>query len=338
MAISSPLRVFPLFLFFLYLFACGPTEKPQEQTTELVWPPPPEKPRIKYLGSYRGESDFRKEGFLGLILGEEESRLDLVKPYGVWAKNGKIYVADTGYNTIILIDTEKKKVKPIGAFAALIDVKGDAKGRLFASDAQAGVVYALDESGKVLMSFGWKKLKKPTGLAVDDERKRLYVVDTGEHNIKVFNYETGELLFTIGKRGTGDGEFNFPTNAAVDRRNGNLVVVDSLNFRVQIFSPEGKFIRKFGKVGNTPGSFYRPKGVGVDSDGHIYVADAAFDNFQIFDEEGRLLMWVGQPGSGPGQFHLPAGLYIDEKDRIFVSDQFNRRVQVFQYLKDSEQK
>ncbi|NPB06465.1 MAG: 6-bladed beta-propeller [Aquificae bacterium] len=332
----GPFRLFPLFLFFLYLFACGPTQKPQ-QTEEFVWPPPPEKPRIKYLGSYRGESDFRKEGFLGLILGEETVRLDLVKPYGVWAKDHKIYVSDTGLNTIVLIDTKNKKVKPIGVFGALIDVEGDAQGRIYASDAKAGVVYALNEEGKILKAFGWKKLKKPTGLAVDDKRKRLYVVDTGEHNVKVFNYETGELLFTIGRRGTGDGEFNFPTNVAVDRRNGNLVVVDSMNFRVQIFSPEGKFIRKFGRVGNTPGSFYRPKGVGVDSEGHIYVADAAFDNFQIFDEYGNLLMWVGQAGSGPGQFHLPAGLYVDEKDRIFVVDQFNRRVQVFQYLKESGQ-
>jgi len=75
----------------------------------------------------------------------------------------------------------------------------------------------------------------------------------------------------------------------------------------------------------------------VDSEGHIYVADAAFDNFQIFDQEGRLLLFVGQAGSGPGQFHLPAGLYIDEEDRIYVVDQFNRRVQVFQYLKYPEE-
>jgi len=314
----------------LVVISCAPVE--QEKQEEWVWPPPPEKPRIKYIASYRGESDFKGKGLLDVLLGEEGFKLELMKPYGVWAKDHKIYVADTAWNTVIMFDTKEKKVKAIGSFMGLIDVEGDNTGRLFVSDAKARTVYAINEEGKVLMSYGFRKLGRPTGLAVDEKRKRLYVVDTGEHNVKVFDIESGKLLFTIGKRGVGDGEFNFPTNIAVDRRNGNIVVVDSMNFRVQIFSPEGKFIFKFGTIGNRPGTFYRPKGVGVDSEGHIYVVDAAFDNFQIFDEKGRLLLWVGQAGSGPGQFHLPAGMYIDERDRIYVVDQFNRRVQVFQYL------
>ena len=74
----------------------------------------------------------------------------------------------------------------------------------------------------------------------------------------------------------------------------------------------------------------------MDSEGHIYVVDAAFNNFQIFDEEGKLLLWVGNPGSRPGEFYLPSGMYIDREDRIYVTDTFNRRVQVFQYLKENK--
>ncbi len=321
------------FLFgVLLLLGCAPKKKEEV----FVWPPPPEKPRVVYLGSYRGEADFKRFDLLEALLGEKKIKIELFKPYGVWAKDEKIYVADTAFNAIFIFDLKEKKVKLIGGFMGLIDVEGDSEGRIWASDAKAGIVYALNEEGRVLMGIGRGILKRPTGLAIDEKRRRIYVVDTAEHNVKVFSLDSGKHLFTIGRRGTGNGEFNFPTNIAVDRRTGNIVVVDTLNFRVQIFDSEGRFIRKFGSPGNRPGNLYRPKGVGVDSDGNIWVADAAFDNFQIFDQNGRLLLFVGGPGSGPGRFHLPAGLYIDEKDRVYVVDQFNRRVQVFQYIKYPE--
>ncbi len=316
------------------LVGCAPKKK---EEVDWVWPPPPEKPRIKYIASYRGEDDFRKVDILGALLGEPRVKIELMKPYGVWAKDEKIYVVDTAFNTVFIFDLKEKEVKPVGRFAGAVNVAGDSKGRLWVSDAKGGMVYAIDEKGNFLMGIGKHSLKRPTGIAIDESRNRIYVVDTGEHNIKVFDLDSGELLLRIGRRGSGNGEFNYPTNIAIDRRTGNIVVVDTFNFRIQILDPEGNFIRKFGQPGNRPGDLYRPKGVGIDSDGHIYVADAAFDNFQIFDQEGRLLLFVGQAGSGPGQFHLPAGIYIDEKDRIYVVDQFNRRVQVFQYLKYPEE-
>jgi DNA-binding beta-propeller fold protein YncE len=94
-------------------------------------------------------------------------------------------------------------------------------------------------------------------------------------------------------------------------------------------------VKKFGKLGDGSGYFTRPEGIGVDSEGHVYVVDASFNNFQIFNEEGKLLLWIGNAGTKPGEFYLPTGLYIDNNDRIYVSDTFNRRAQVFQYLKEA---
>jgi sugar lactone lactonase YvrE len=87
-------------------------------------------------------------------------------------------------------------------------------------------------------------------------------------------------------------------------------------------------------MGNTPGSFSRPKGVASDSDGNIYVVDALFDNIQMFDARGRLLMAFGGHGSDIGAFHLPTGIHIDGDDTIYVSDSSNQRIQVFRYLKE----
>ena len=55
----------------------------------------------------------------------------------------------------------------------------------------------------------------------------------------------------------------------------------------------GKFIRAFGKAGDGPGYFARPKGIAVDSDGHVWVADAVQDRVQVFTPEGNLLIWMG---------------------------------------------
>jgi hypothetical protein len=53
----------------------------------------------------------------------------------------------------------------------------------------------------------------------------------------------------------------------------------------------------------------------------------------MFDSNGRMLMAFGSPGYGYGNFWLPSGIFIDSNDRIYVSDTYNKRVQVFQYLK-----
>jgi DNA-binding beta-propeller fold protein YncE len=134
----------------------------------------------------------------------------------------------------------------------------------------------------------------------------------------------------IGARGDSTGQFNFPTNLFY--RSGKLYITDTGNFRVQILDVTGAVHSTFGRVGDGLGDFARPKGIGVDSEGHIYVVDAGFDNFQIFNPGGELLLFVGSGGQEPGKFWLPAGLWVDEQDKIYVVDSYNQRVQIFQYL------
>jgi DNA-binding beta-propeller fold protein YncE len=170
--------------------------------------------------------------------------------------------------------------------------------------------------------------QRPTGLAFDPGNNRLYVADTQAHTIHVFSHD-GEPLFIIGKRGSQNGEFNFPSHLTfVENR---LFVNDTMNFRVQIFNPEGQHLSTFGEHGSEPGFFSQPKGLAVDSAGHVYVADAIKNHIQIFDQEGRFLLRFGGDGDQPGTFNMPTGLAI-WNDMIYVADSYNHRVQVFQYL------
>jgi hypothetical protein len=60
------------------------------------------------------------------------------------------------------------------------------------------------------------------------------------------------------------------------------------------------------------------------------------DVVQVMDADGNLLMIFGKTGAGPGEFFLPTSIHIDRDDNIYVADSYNRRIQVFRYLKDGE--
>ena len=324
--------------------AAGQKKKaPAAAKTELVWPLPPEQPRIRYLATYRGFADFKQKTsrWIRLLLGPDQMRTveALVKPYGVTAApNGRVYVTDTAVRKVFVFDPTAKTVgfvgeSGVGRVVKPIGVAADDDGRVFVADATLNRVFGYGPDGALAIAIGREgELENPSGLALDRKLKRIYVADATKHQVLCYSAADGAFIRAIGERGVDPGQFNFPTNLFVDQQS-RLYVADTMNFRVQVFDAEGKVLTTFGSQGDTAGKLNRPKGVGVDSEGHIYVADASFNNFQIFDAEGALLLFVGLAGGGPGEFFLPAGLFVDDRDRIYVADQGNARVQVFEYIK-----
>lgn len=306
---------------------------------DLVWPDPPDPPKIKYIKDIRGGVDFKRANVATeILLGGAGGGL-LKKPMGVHVGNdGKIFVTDTATYDISVFDPNKMSADTISsmmgrqAFYKPIGVATDNAGRIFITDSQTDKVSVLDAKGNLITQLNSPlPFKQPTGIAVDNERKKVYVVDTHNHCVLVFDLETLKYIKQIGKRGKEEGEFNFPSHMAVDNK-GKIYIVDTMNGRVQIFDAEGKFIRAFGQFGDAPGMFARPKGIGVDSEGHIYVVDSAFNNIQVFDEEGNVLLAFASYGNDRGQMILPAGLAVDKDDYIYVVDSWNRRVEVFEYF------
>ncbi|UCG78259.1 MAG: 6-bladed beta-propeller, partial [Nitrospirota bacterium] len=213
-----------------------------------------------------------------------------------------------------------------------IAIAGD--GRIFVTDVGQDRVFVYSQDHKFLAAVGSEgEFISPSSVAIDNENGIFYIVDTRNHVVKVYDLRTYRYVRSIGSRGQGeDGKFNFPTNAVVDSK-GNVYIVDTGNFQVQVFDSQGNFVRKFGQLGDNPGSFARPKGIGIDSDDNIYIVDTAFQNVQIFNKDGQLLLFFGIGGSGPGRFTLPAGLTVDSQDRVLVVDQLPASVHIFQYLK-----
>jgi sugar lactone lactonase YvrE len=317
----------------------------QRETSRRVWPPPPDVARIQYLYSISRPEDigvspsfFKK--VVRVLTGKKRSP-QIVRPYGIYA-SGKdvLYVADPGMRTVHMFDLKECRYDMIKKFEkenfiSPIGVTMDSKGFLYISDSILKTVFVFNEKGDPERKIGGPdQLIRPTGVAFHPVLERLYVVDTNAHLIQVFD-SGGRFLHSIGKRGTGEGAFNYPTSLTIDRE-GLLYVTDSLNFRIQVFTSDGEFLYLFGKHGDGMGEFSHPKGIALDSEGDIYVTDAIFDAIQVFDKTGTLLLFLGEAGQGPGQFWIPTELFIDQTDRIFVADSYNQRVQVLRFIGGGE--
>jgi 6-phosphogluconolactonase (cycloisomerase 2 family) len=315
----------------------------QVAPTNLVWPLPPDRPRVKYLESYSNNYDIepkKKRSWVDKMVGNgDPNQVEMFeKAAGVASDSkGRIYVISSQRAMLYILDKEKRQITRVNGdrglqFRTPLGVVVDAKDNFYVADSQMRLVFKFGPDGHLQGTIGAESgLKNPTYMALDEGRRRLLVVDSRLHQVLIFNLDTLQLQNTIGKRGTRKGEFNFPIAVAV-APDGSLAVTDTGSCSVEVFSPDGKFVRRIGRQGTRPGEFVRPKGVAYDKEGHLWVVDAAFNNFQIFTPEGKVLMFVGAYGQNPGEFNLPIDIYIDKNNRVYVSDSLNARVQIFQFL------
>ncbi|MBF0152835.1 MAG: 6-bladed beta-propeller [Magnetococcales bacterium] len=323
-----------------------------------TWPSPPELPRYEYAGQLLGVENFvisdadknklkedgRTQQALMWLVGLEPDGGDaqrdiqqgLQRPQaGVVDATGRIYVTDMGQLAVVVFDRLAGRLRIWTqaadnlTFLSPTGIALGAKKQILVADAELGRVFRLTEEGEPAGEFGKGVLGRPTGLARDAARGRVYVADTHAHDIKVFD-DGGELIKSIGRPGQMPGEFNAPTHLAFAQE--RLYVTDTLNARIQVFDPGGEFLFTFGRRGTIVGDLVRPKGVTVDGAGHVYVVESLHDHLLIFDAQGRFLLPIGGTGKEVGRFYLPSGVWTDGANRIFVADMFNGRVMIFRFL------
>jgi hypothetical protein len=315
-----------------------------QQSSIIKIPAESDDPFIKWIGTIPSAESSGNDGFFekifNFIVGKELVVFN--NPVSIFA-NGRddYFIVNQGEGNIIKQKDGKTEVvhvfkKPENIFPSLIGICHiDNLGYLF-SDSKLNKVYILADNGKQISAFNDSDtLTRPTGVAFSEKTGEVWVVETGSNRISVYD-RSGHRIKTIGQRGTGRLEFNFPTYIWIDR-SGKVYIVDSMNYRVQILSAEGEFINSFGKQGDATGFFARPRGIATDSQGNIYVVDALFDVIQIFNISGKLLYYFGTHGNGKSQFWMPSGIFIDKSDNIYVSDSYNGRVQIFQLTKTNQQ-
>jgi len=341
-------KVIRLFLFIsmlILLSACGHMDASNTQKSNRispVWPQPPATPKIKFEQAFStpaelgiGRSIWQWLG--DVVFGEDD--IHMLRPMAiVTVGEHLVYVADPGMQGVHRFNTREESYHLIQRADELplpspVALAVDKTGNVLVSDSSLKLLLVIRKNSDLAVPVKLDvALQQPTGLAIDKTTGDIYLLDTSQHQLLVFN-AAGELKKRLGQRGIKPGEFNFPTH--IQLSNDHLLVTDAMNFRIQIFNLQGKYLSEFGQAGQSSGYLSRPKGVATDQQGNIYIVDGLLNNIQLFNRQGQLLMAMGEQGQQIGEFWLPTGIHINEQQKIYVADSHNRRVQVFRYLRDA---
>jgi DNA-binding beta-propeller fold protein YncE len=206
----------------------------------------------------------------------------------------------------------------------------DAEDHLYIADL-TDRIQVFDRDGRFLRSWRTPDLNVdgPSGLTID-RYQRVLVADTHFYRVLVFS-NRGDLLFQIGDgvQGSTPGRFGYPTDVVIDRAGNFYVSEYGENDRIQVFSPEGKWLRQWGGHGFEPGEFMRPRAMAIDEQDRIYVADSCNHRIQVFDTEGKVLAMWGTRGTSPGQLSYPFDIALGPDHCLYVCEYGNQRVQKF---------
>jgi DNA-binding beta-propeller fold protein YncE len=235
---------------------------------------------------------------------------------------------------ILVFDKSGKFLRSFGdgLFTAAHGLRIDPQGNVWATDAENHTVVKFSPEGKVLLKLGErdvaaedeKHFNKPTDVAFAGNGD--FYVSDGYGNSRVVKLDKdGRFLFAWGKKGTGPGEFDTPHAIRLDSK-GDVYVADRENKRIQVFTPEGKFIRQFA-------AGIAPYGLFIMPDDTLFVADGLAHEVLKLDPTGKVLARWGGGGREPGKFLLPHGITVGGDGAIYVAEITGARVQKFERAK-----
>jgi DNA-binding beta-propeller fold protein YncE len=234
------------------------------------------------------------------------------RPHGIWiGPNDALYLTDDLDHTVHKFTPEGERLWTLGTSGKPSDT--GATSTDFRTIQRAGPPFHY-----------------PTNLALAPSGE-MYISD-GYGNARIHKYSAeGKLLFSWGEPGSGPGQFHIPHGIAV-ADDGTVFVADRENSRLQLFSPEGKFLAEWKDIA-------RPCEMVIGATGNVYVAELGYragmwpgtspphenatgGRVSIFDKSGKLLARFGggEHPSEPGDFFAPHDIWLDSQGSFYVSE------------------
>jgi len=246
-------------------------------------------------------------------------------------------------NTILMLDRNTGKILKSWGDNLFIMPHGltvDHQNNVWVTDVSLQEVFKFDHDGKLLMRIGITRepgsdslrFNQPTDVAVAEDGS--FYVSDGYKNSRVVKFSAeGKYLFEWGKKGKKPGEFDLPHAIDLDKE-GNVYVADRQNDRVQVFDPNGKFLKEY-----TDKKMENLYSVTVDPvSNHVFATDFLVvmkvfnkgSNILEYDQAGKLITRFGRAANNPDapvtRYH---DIAIDNEGSIYVADILGNRIQKF---------
>jgi sugar lactone lactonase YvrE len=245
---------------------------------------------------------------------------------------GHLFVLTRGAQAFFEFDPGGSFVRAFGdRFTRAHGLRIDRDGYLWATDVAAHTVMKLTREGQVLLTLGttgeageWdeasgsRKLNQPNDVAVAPNGD-LFIVQghtpgpRGDARVLKFDRE-GRFIKSWGGKGTGPGQFQVAHSIAIDAK-GLLWVTDRENQRIQVFDPEGTFVREMKYAG-------LPCSIDIGEQ-HIFMVNGFAGQVVQMDLTGKVLAALGKPGKGPGEFGEAHFIAVSPQGELFVADSVN---------------
>jgi hypothetical protein len=275
----------------------------------------------------------------------------------------RVYVFNRGAHPMIVFDKEGKFLNAWGEgmFKGPHGIFIDRNDHLWLADDKDHTVHKFTPSGEKLMTLGEPGKAADTGYKIGASpvlraagpfhrvtnvattvEGDLYIAD-GYGNARVHKFsKDGRLLFSWGEPGRGPGQFILPHGIALDSA-GLVYVADRENSRVQIFSPEGTYLREWTFLN-------RPYDIFIDDQDMLHIAEGGFLNYMmkrsegplpahdqtmicppeghspiarvtVCDPEGKIASQIGGENPVlPGNFIAPHGIWADNRGDLYVGE------------------
>jgi len=258
--------------------------------------------------------------------------------------------------------------KNLYAWSFAHDVRVDKDDNIWVVDKGSDMIIKFNPEGQVTMVFGrkkeasddgaeaWKRVnpprpaidgqfRQPTDVAWDTEGNTF--ISDGYINSRVAKYDkNGDWVKSFGTPGNKPGEFNTPHAIANDAK-GNIYVADRGNKRIQVFDPDGKFLREIKFDVPVPpdakpwfGNMPTPETNATQSAGapwtvcitpgptqYIYTSDAFPGRVYKATLDGQIVGVFGKAGRQPKQFGWIHQIACPSENEIYVAEILNWRVQ-----------
>ena len=246
---------------------------------------------------------------------------------------GTITVVNSNLSTLPVVDY-KSKVKPIlsvggagkseGQFNRPWGVSVDyTTDNIYVADQQNNRVQLLDRNGRYLFKFGDTdgagKLNQSFTIAIST--KKVFVTSAETRCVLVYDLN-GAFIKQMGKKGCGDGEFQFPFGIAINEVNGDIYVCDLVSNRTQIFSKDASSISQFGN-----GILKSPRDIKLTRDNIFVLCDK--NPFLVTFDYNLTQVHNVISKSISGHFNRPFGMVIDVAGKLIISDSNNDAVFIF---------